>query len=225
MRRFLLASTFLAAIGVAPAFSQTLHVEIFDDSTLIGQGTSSTGTLTVLGSDTNFKTVQITADGPPVLPAADLSTDTLSASTATGFTGTHKLTVDIFQIGVAATGKVSSTFTANALVGTPGPTLESQYTGGTMTTLGAFLDSAAFAAGVTNGSAGPLFSTLGFFSADAQQYVISFNAGSESFSGTQQLETTIPEPGTWALTLSGFGVMAGWVAWRRRRPMRYAFVD
>jgi hypothetical protein len=205
-----------------PAFSQTLGIKVFDDSTLIASGSSMTGTLTVLGSDANFKTIQITADGPPVLPNADLSTDTLQASVATGFTGTHKLTVQIFQIGVAATGKVSSTFTANALVGTPGPTVESQYTGGTLATLGNFLDSASFAAGVTNGSAGPIFNTLGFFSSDAQQYVISFNAGSESFSGTQQLETTIPELPTWAMLIGGFGGLMLLAGVGRRKAQRLA---
>src|SRR5215831_16332544 len=129
MKNLLLTAAAAAALTGA-ANAGDLNIQVFDNGVLAASGSSSgTGTLTVLGSNTNFSQIQVTADGPPILPNGDLSTDTLRASASSGFTGTHVLTVQIFQTNIAATGAVSWTGTANALVGTPGPIAESQYTG------------------------------------------------------------------------------------------------
>ena len=213
----LLLSVAVSGLLTAPVNAGNLHVEVFDNGTPVTSGSSTIGTLTVLGSDTYFSQIQVTADGAGILPLGDLSTDTLQASTSSGFSGTHVLTVEVFQTNIAASGHVSWTGTANALVGTPGPIAESQYTGGTLSTLGTQFDGTqTFAAGVTNGSFGPIEGTLGFFNADAQKYVVSFNAASESFSGTQQFQTTIPEPSTWAMMLVGMIGLAAGVGFRKR---------
>jgi hypothetical protein len=147
---------------------------------------------------------------------------TLDISASTGFTGTHVLDIEVYQIGVSSPpgSTTESTFTVNNLIGTPGPTTLNDFFNGTSSTLGTFLAGASFPAGTVTDTVGPEANTIGpALTADAQQYLITFNAAAESANDTIQLTTTppgVPEPSTWAMMVLGFGLL-GFAAVRRAR--------
>lgn len=216
MNKLLLAAAIFAATA-APAAAATLGIEVFDNGTLVDQLTGiSTGTALLTASDAAFRDIQVNVEGSPVLPRADLSSTSLDATAATGFSGTHILTVDIFQTNVSGRGPTQSTFTVNGLIGGPGPTTEASFAGGSATILGTELASHTFPVGLTNGSAGPIDAPFGTFSADALQYSIAFTSANQSFGGSAELTTGVPEPSTWAMLIIGFGFMAWGAATRRR---------
>jgi hypothetical protein len=217
MRQLLLGGALAALLG-SSALAGILGIEVFDGATLIGSIAGvTTGSTSLSTTDPNFSSITVDAEGVPILPAGDLSTVTLDASASVGFTGSHVLTVDIFQTGLSVpAGGTLSTFTANSLVGTPGPTTETTYEGGSSTTLGTALATTTFAAGVTNGSVGPLGMAAPAFDADAQSYAISFDEANQSFGGTIEFKTAVPEVSTLAMVIVGFGLLTGFLA--RRRP-------
>lgn len=216
MRQLLLGAALLAAATV-PSAAQSLHVEVFDGATLVDSVTSSSGTFNLSTTDTNFSEISVTGVGAPIVKNPDLSTVTLDVKSATA--GAHVLTIDVFQTGVsaAAGAKLDSTLTINDLIGDPGPSTLGTFFNGTDTTLGTSLVSHTFAVGDLDDHFGPITSTLSSaLFADAQQYMISFTAAGQSANDTIQLSSTIPEPSTWAMLVSGFGLMA-LVGLRRRQ--------
>lgn len=218
MRSLFLAATILAAATIPSAAA--LDIEVFDGATLVDTVTSVSGSAVLSTTDANFSEIGVVATGVPLLPNADLSTVTLNVKSASG--GTHVLTVDVFQTGVSAAAgtTVLSTFTTNDLVGDPGPTVEGTFFNGTATTLGTPLQTHTFPVGDLVDSAGPFANTLGTaLFADAHQYMITFTAAGQSSNDTIQLTTgVIPEPSTWVMLVSGFGLMA-LVGLRRRRRL------
>lgn len=218
MKRFLLATAFALAF-TAPGTAQQLNVEVFDNASLVGSTTSSGGSFTLDVSDPAFDVLTITGAGSPDLPGADLSTITLNV-TSGAITTTHNLEIDVFQTGVSApAGTTATTFTANALIGDPGPTTESTFAGGTTSTLGLLVDTTTFPAGTIDGSVGPDLVPWTAITSDAQQYLISFNAADQSSNDTIEFSTTVPEASTWAMLIVGF-VLIGGLGWRR--GSRYA---
>ena len=210
MRQFLLAHVFLAAL-VAPGAAATLGIEVFDNGALIDDITGvTTGATTLTTNDANFANITIAAQGVPILPRADLSSVTLDATASATFTGTHNLTVDVLQDGVSGTGNTLSTFTVNGLVNDPGPTTESTFADG------ALLSTHTFPVGLLDGSVGPLSASTGAFTSDEIQYSIAFTAPAQSFGGSAQLTTNVPEASTWLMLTLGFGFI-GWTAFSRRK--------
>jgi len=67
-----------------------------------------------------------------------------------------------------------------------------------------------------DGSFGPVSAAAGVFTTDETQFAIDFTAPRQSFGGSVQLTTGVPEPSTWAMLLVGFGFMA-WGAMTRRK--------
>lgn len=215
MNRLFLSAAALALLATPAA--ATLGIDVFDNGTLIDQLTNvSTGTALLTTSDAAFRDIQVNVEGSPVLPLADLSTTSLDATASTGFTGTHVLTIDVFQTDVSGRGPTQSTFTVNGLIGNPGPTTEATFAGGSASTLGTELASHTFPVGLTTGSAGPIDAPFGAFSADAIQYSIDFTHANQSFGGSAELTSGVPEASTWAMLIIGFGFMA-WGASVRRR--------
>lgn len=212
MRNLLLATTLLAASAV-PSAAALLNADVFDNGVLVGSATSISGSFTLDVSDPNFDVLTITGAGVPDLPNADLSSIALNVTSGAIVTA-HHLEIDVFQTGVSAKGLTASTFTANDLIGDPGPTIETTFVGGTFNTLGTPVVHASFPAGTVAGSLGPLFSLQSPFTADAQQYLVTFNAADQSSNDTIQFRTAIPETSTWAMVVFGFIVMT-WTAWRR----------
>jgi hypothetical protein len=209
INRLLLAAAFLAATAVPAA--ATLQIEVFDNGALIDNITGvTTGAASLTANDANFANITINAQGSPILPNADLSSVTLDATAALGFTGSHLLTVDILQSAIFGTGNTLSTFTVNGLTNDPGPTTESTFANGGL------LASHTFPVALLDGSFGPVAAATGAFSSDETQFAIDFTAPRQSFGGSVQLTTGVPEPSTWAMLLIGAGFMA-WGGWTRRR--------
>jgi hypothetical protein len=209
MNKFLLAAALLAATAVPAA--ATLQIEVFDNGALIDNVTGiTTGAASLTANDANFANITINAQGSPILPNADLSSITLDATAALGFTGSHTLTVDILQSAIFGTGNTLSTFTVNGLTNDPGPTTESTFADGGL------LASHVFPAALLDGSFGPVSAATGAFSSDETQFAIDFTAPRQSFGGSIQLTTGVPEPSTWVMLGIGFGFMA-WGASTRRR--------
>jgi hypothetical protein len=224
-RAKLAATVCAAGLVAAPvAHGAILNISVFDNGTLIGSaGPSTFGVVNFTDNgtlDPNFASIQVQANGPGLLPNSDLSSVTLDISASTGFTGPHVLDIEVYQTGVLELpgSKTESTFTVNNLIGTPGPTTLNDFFNGTSSTLGTFLAGATFPAGTVTDTVGPIANTIGpALTADAQQYLITFNAGGESANDTIQLTTSapaIPEPSTWALMLLGFAGL-GFAAMRR----------
>jgi hypothetical protein len=214
MNKLLLSTAFLASF-VVPAAAGILGMEVLDNGSVIDTISGiTTGTANLVTSDPNFSNIVISVQGSPTLPNADLSTVTIDAASRSTFTGTHVLGIDVFQTDIIGNGPTRSTFTVNGLVGDPGPTTESTFEGGTATTLGTLLASHTFPAS-DEGAFGPIVAGSGPFTADATSYGITFTAAGQSFGGSTELTTNVPEPSTWAMLAIGFAFL-GWTAFHRR---------
>jgi PEP-CTERM motif len=226
MNKMLMMGVATMALLVAQhSVAQQLHIEVFDGASLVDSVTSTTGTVNLSTTDANFSEISFTGVGAPIVADPDLSTVTLNVKSASA--GTHTLTIDVFQTGVSALAgsKLASTFTVNDLIGDPGPTTESTFFNGSASTLGTLLQTHTFAVGDLDDHIGPLFNTLGSaLTADAQQYVINFTHAGESANDTIELASSaVPEPSTWAMLLSGFGLLA-FLGMKRHRTNRLASI-
>src|SRR5580692_11509869 len=179
-----------ALVGFASAANATLQIEVFDNGTLIDNITGvTTGAASLTANDANFANITINAQGSPILPNADLSSVTLDATAAVGFTGAHELTIDVLQSAITGLGNTLSTFTVNGLTNDPGPTTESTFANGGL------LASHTFPVALLDGSAGPFPVATGAFTTDEIQFAIDFTAGNQSFGGSAQLTTdVVPGP-------------------------------
>jgi hypothetical protein len=214
MLKTILLST--ALVGFASAANATLAIEVFDNGTLIDNITGiTTGAASLTANDANFANITIAAQGSPILPNADLSSVTLDATAAAGFTGAHILTVDVLQSAINGTGNTLSTFTVNGLTNDPGPTTESTFANGGL------LATHTFPVALLDGSFGPVSAATGPFTSDETQFAIDFTAPRQSFGGSVQLTTNVPEPSTWAMMGLGFGILA-FFGFKRRRSDRLA---
>jgi hypothetical protein len=214
MNRLLLTAAILAATAVPAA--ATLQIEVFDNGTLIDNVTGiTTGAASLTANDANFANITINAQGSPILPNADLSSVTLDATASAGFTGAHELTIDVLQSAITGLGNTLSTFTVNGLTNDPGPTTESTFANGGL------LATHTFPAALLDGSFGPVSSATGPFTSDEVQFAVDFTAPRQSFGGSAQLTTNVPEPSTWAMLIIGFGFMA-WGGWTRRQARALA---
>lgn len=225
MKRLLLSTALFAAFSV-PAGAGILGINVLDNGTVIDSLSGiTTGTASLTTNDTAFSNITVNVQGAPVLPNADLSTVTLDATASAGFTGTHNLTIDVFQTAVNGTGPVQSTFTINGLIGGPGPTTESTFEGGSSTTLGNLLATHTFPVGDVNDHFGPVSNPSGPFTADAIEYAIAFTAANQSFGGSAELTNGIPEPSTWTMLAAGFGLFGLMERARRRRGRTPRFME
>ena len=214
MKTMLLAGAALLGLS-APAYA-TLQIEVFDNGALIDNITGiTTGAASLTTNDANFANITIAAQGSPILPFADLSSVTLDASAGSGFSGAHLLTVDILQSAVTGLGNTLSTFTVNGLTNDPGPTTESTFANGGL------LATHTFPVALLDGSFGPVSAATGPFTTDEIQFAVDFTAPRQSFGGSAQLTTNVPEPSTWAMLLTGFGLLALFGV-RKRNSARFA---
>jgi hypothetical protein len=211
MHKLILTTALLA--GLASPAKATLQIEVFDNGTLIDNVTGiTTGAASLTANDANFANITINAQGSPILPNADLSSVTLDATASATFSGAHELTIDVLQSAIDGRGNTLSTFTVNGLTNDPGPTTETTFADGGV------LASHTFPAALLDGSFGPVSTATGLFSSDETQFAVDFTAPRQSFGGSIQLTTGVPEPSTWALLALGFGIL-GLMGFRRRNAL------
>jgi hypothetical protein len=211
--------TFAGAAGLAaalltslPANAGLLTLVVLDNGALVGSDNSSTGQLTFTTSDSNFSDINVTVTGVPLLPVPDLGTVSTDISTSAGFTGTHVLTILAKQseLGSIAINPGTVTFTANGLIGAPGPTTESFLLNGTSVASHVF----PAAAGSANASAP---TPGGLLSSETEAIAATFTADSQDQEATVEFRSTvIPEPSTWAMMMLGFAAIA-FAAYRKAR--------
>jgi hypothetical protein len=225
MRKLLLASAFVATPLLAA--HANLQIQVTEDAGL------PTAVTVVSGITTNginnfssatglpdFSNISISASGVPVQNNPDLATTEVSAATATSFTGSHTLTVDVFQTALTSIDvPLSSTFTVNNLIGSgtfAGPSTLSDFTGGTGTGLGTLLHTVTFPA-EASGAPPPFGPTsVGAITSDAQQFVVTFTGAGQTTTDTiQTTDAPVPEPATFALLATGLVALA---ITRRRAP-------
>jgi hypothetical protein len=196
------------------------------------------GAITYLGSDNgagglnysgNYGTFynSVSAVGAPALPSPTLLSQTINVSGNTA----GLLSLFIVQSGVVGSPlNLLSTFTANAFTGAVNSVVESSFasqanpftlsaTGGynfaasqlathAFTGIGTF-QSTNSVSGIT----GPYY--------EVARYDVTFGNGGGSANNTINLQSGVPEPGTWAMALCGFGFMG--FALRQRRRTNVSF--
>jgi hypothetical protein len=192
-----------ALLTTLPANAALLTLLVTDNGALVGSATSSTGHLVFsTTSDSEFSAIDVTVSGVPLLPAPDLGTVTTDVSTSSGFTGTHTLGIFVKQSGFGTfqVNPGTVTFTANGLIGAPGPTTES------------FLLNSATVASVTfpavaGDNSASAATPAGLLLSETEGIAATFTAPQQDQEATVEYAATgtvIPEPSTWVMMTIGF---------------------
>jgi hypothetical protein len=217
--------TAVLAWGTGANAAETISLQVFDGATLIGSVSNVLGGFaTVSGSDANFSSFSITANGVPVIPSPDFGTLTIDAQSVAGG---HTLTVLATQQGLTSfpSGTLASSFAANYLVG--GQNVSSVLTANFIDAgNGAFamttpIGSHTFTGGV-NGSFGPINTAVAGLTtfSETEQFVITY-AGAADVQANSQISSGVPEPSTWAMMLLGFAGL-GFAFRQSRRKVSFA---
>jgi hypothetical protein len=199
------------------AANAAISLEVFEDNSLIvAFGPVTGGKISVLGASTiDFSNISVTVTGNPTLPFPELSLD-VSATSASGFSGTHNLTILATQVDVPANTGFTNFFTVTNDVG------------------GAHITMANFA----NAANQPFAQTLSispvvhFFGTGNVQFpdntslvakfaetiMMSIDASQPTTINGTAVIAGVPEPSTWAMMLLGF---AG-LGFAFRRKLRFA---
>jgi hypothetical protein len=203
------------ALSISAANAAVLNLVVFDNGSLIGSATSSTGVINATFTDADFSEIHIQVTGVPIIPAPDFGTVTTDVSTATGFSGTHVITILAKQSGIGSIlvnpGTVS--FTANGLIGAPGPTTESFALNGTT------VASHTFPASFGSDSASAA-TPGGLLSSETEGVAATFTAALQDQEATIEYAATgtvVPEPSTWAMMMLGGFAFLGFAGFRQMR--------
>jgi hypothetical protein len=192
-----------ALLPALPANAALLTLLVTDNGALVGSASSSTGHLVFsTATDPEFATIDINVTGVPILPAPDLGTVTTDVSTSSGFTGTHIIGILVKQSGFGSfqVNPGTVTFTANGLIGAPGPTTESFLMNG------ASVASVTFPAAAGSNSASAA-TPAALLSSETEGIAATFTAAQQDQEATVEFAATgtvIPEPSTWAMMMLGF---------------------
>jgi hypothetical protein len=202
MRNLLYAATALGGFILPLAANATLVSTVSSTGGALTAGcntTTATGSLNATCTGGGFTDISLTASGPPLLPAPDLSATTLTVTTGP-LVATTTLTVDIASSGFSFPGgPVSALLTVNNLVGAgTGPFVLSAVTPvGTETFT--FTGSGSDTVGPVN---------LGAFTNDSANFVLTFGASAlpQSVDATIEIQG-VPAPEPMSLALMGVGLL------------------
>jgi hypothetical protein len=231
MRKLLLTSTLLAAMGVSPVLAADTAITLWNTANPVGAETAiGTGSASVLGSSLNGVTVSVSSvlrgTAPNDLTEANINIDNTTGSIQTlkiiaganGFPGPSSLfhltgTIGVTLGGADLTGQyfVDNTNTLN---------------GETLSVVGTQIGS--FDSGALVGPESFSFNGFAPFSATnpygmAEELTLTLNPGAAIFVQGVSMEATsaVPEPGTWAMMFAGFGLL-GLLGLHKRRVPRFA---
>jgi len=231
MRKLLLATTLLAAIGVTPALAADSAISIWNTANPGGIETATgIGQASVLSSNLSGITVSVSSvlrgTGPDQLTEANINIDNTDSTTQTlriiaganGFAGPS----DAFNL----TGAIGVTLGGADLVGAYFVDGTNTLNGQGLTVTGTNIGN--FDSGLLSGPQSFSFNGIGADLVNtpyglAEELTLTLAPGAAVFIQGVSMDATtaIPELSTWVYTLAGFGLL-GVVGLRRKSSARFA---
>lgn len=204
-------------VGTATQAEATIYLGLqVDNGTIRTIGDDAgTGSLTFSGNYGGF-TNSIIAQGYPTMVQPALQTASIDTAKASGAAST--LTIYITQTDLSPiSGGLLSSFTSNSFQGAALSVEESTMLSASNALFGGTLLASQTFTGLGSKDYGTAVGNLiGPFS-ETTKYVINAGAGASSFNDTINITSgAVPEPASWALMISGFGLVGGALRMSRR---------
>lgn len=231
MRRLLLTTALLGAIGASPAIAADSALVIWNTSDPLGAETATgTGSASILSSNLDGVTVSVSSVQKGTNPN-DLTEANINIDNTTGSVQTLKIIAGANgyvgpTTGFTLTGTIGSTLGGADLVGQYFADASNSLNGQSLSVTGTGLNS--FNSGPLTGPQSFSFNGVGLDNllapyGLAEELTLTLQPGASVFVQGVSMDAvnTVPEPSTWAMLIAGFGLI-GALGWHKKRTPRFA---